>query len=375
MLTVTALQDSKDWKEFLRLPWKIYQDFPQWVPPLVSDQKRELDREKGAFFNDGFGSGAEFFLCRDGKEVVGRIAAIRNERHLARHDDGVGFFGFFECLNREGVARALLDRAESWLKEEGLLVSRGPTSFTLNDPAGVMIKGHHLVPAFLMGYSPPYYADLLENCRYRKARDLLGYHLSMDDLEKNLFPYEAFHPEAQNVKITTRPIERKNLENEAKLIADLFSESWNRNWGAFPILSEELVKGARELGPYFDERLAYLAFVGDEPAGVFLAIPDPSEIIREMDGRRSLKGVLKILTTRKKFERIRLLLFGSLARFRELPIAPALVSEIYKRKADFPSLKTVELFWILENNQPSKQLAEALGALQVQTLRIYERFF
>lgn len=374
MISTSAARTPSELEDFIRFPWKIYHDCPNWVPPTISAQKKELDRERGAFFNDGFGSDAEFFLCRDGGEIVGRIASIRNERHLARQNDGVGFFGFFECVDRLEVAQSLFEAAESWLIENKLTIARGPTSYSINDPAGVMVKGHEFLPPLLTGYTPEYYGPIVESLGYRKVRDLLGFELSMEALEENLFKFEDLFSQASREDIEVRQIRRSEMISEAELIARLFSESWDRNWGAYPLLPEELVNAAREMGPIFDERLGYIAYVGGEPAGVFLAIPDPSDILRELNGRFGVKGALKMLRFKKRFRRIRLILLGTLPRFSTLPIAPMMVREIQRRRSEFPTLESVELFWILEENRPTRELATAVGGEHTRTLRIFEKF-
>ncbi len=80
--------------QFIKLPWKIYKKDPYWVPHLFMDRKKILDKEKNPFFKH---AEAEYFLARRNGEVVGRIAAIKNDLHNKHHNDKVGFFGFFEC--------------------------------------------------------------------------------------------------------------------------------------------------------------------------------------------------------------------------------------------------------------------------------------
>ncbi len=374
MLTVSPVRTHRDRRAFLRFPWRVYRDFPQWVPPTLSHQRREIDPRRGPFFTDGFGSTAEFFLARRDGEIVGRIAAIRNERHLTRHQDGVGFFGFFESLDDPGVAHALLAEAERWLRERGLTVARGPTSFTLNDAAGITILGTNVRPSLLSGYTPPHYADLLTSAGYRKARDLLTYHLTFDALERALFQYEGTFADVKRSAVAIRQLDRSCLEREAELLARVFSASWDDNWGAFPILPADLVRAARELGPYFDERLGYVVTVFGEPAAIFLAVPDPAEVLHKLNGRLGPLGALRLLAGRHRVTRCRVLLLGSLPEFRQHPINPLMLRTIQERRRDFPALQTIELAWILEDNRITRDLAEAFGAKHCRTQRIYDKF-
>jgi hypothetical protein len=229
-------------------------------------------------------------------------------------------------------------------------------------------------PAVLIGYTPMYYADLLEACGYRKVRDLLSYHLSFEDLERSYFRFESAFSEVDRGGVNIRHISRKNLDEDAAVIARVFSESWDHNWGAFPMIPEDLSHAARELGPFFDERLGYVATVHGEPAGVFLAILDPWEIVQGLNGKMGPIGTYRLLTGRERVERCRVIILGSLPRFRNFPLFPLMLREIQKRRKDFPALKTIELSWILEDNRLTRDLAEAAGGKRCRTLRLYDKY-
>jgi GNAT superfamily N-acetyltransferase len=373
MLEITAIRSRRDREAFLRFPWEIYGEDPAWVPPILSAQRREIDPERGAFFQDGFGSKAAFFLARDEGRVVGRIAAIRNERHLARHQDGVGFFGFFESVNDPVVAASLLAKAEAWLKAGGLEVSRGPTSFTLSDPAGVTIQGGGIRPALLLAHTPAYYADLLTANGYHKARDLLGYRLSLDEVEANLLRHDAELAAMETAGIAIRELRMDRIEEEARLFADVFSRSWDRNWGAFPMRAEDFLHASKELGPFFDPRFGAVIEVYGEPAAVFLAVPDVWQILQGLDGRIGPTGLWRIWRDRHRLECLRLILVGVLPEYRRLPLGALVLQQISRHRGDFPALRTIELTWILEDNRVTRQLAESVGAKHCRTLRIYDK--
>src|SRR5690349_846938 len=77
MLTVEKIDtDNKTQvKRFVELPYKLYKDCPQWVPPLYVDAYMYLNRTKHPFHEH---SDVDFLLVvRDGRDV-GRIAAIEN---------------------------------------------------------------------------------------------------------------------------------------------------------------------------------------------------------------------------------------------------------------------------------------------------------
>src|SRR5512140_1292310 len=135
--------------EFARLPWSIYRGDPNWVPPLLGDFKKLFDPAKHPFHRH---SEVRPFLARRDGRVVGRIAAIWNRNHQSFHNEPVGFFGFFECIDDCAVAAALFDRAEAWLRERGLKTMRGPASFSSNEEWGLLVDGFDGPPRIMMTY-------------------------------------------------------------------------------------------------------------------------------------------------------------------------------------------------------------------------------
>lgn len=76
-------------RDFIFLPWRIYKEYPNWRPTLVSKEFRRLSRRKNPFFEH---SDAGLFVAYQNGKPVGRIAAINNALHEAYYHDRVGFF-------------------------------------------------------------------------------------------------------------------------------------------------------------------------------------------------------------------------------------------------------------------------------------------
>ena len=165
-IKIYSVRSEKDRMRFIKLQWKIYKDDHYWVPPLIMDRKKILDTKKNPFYQH---AEIEMFLAEEKGELVGRIAAIKNNLHNKTHNDKVGFFGFFECINNQDVANALFNAAKGWLKEKGLDTMRGPANPSSNDEWGMLYEGFDDEPRLLMTYNPKYYLDQIgrASCRER----------------------------------------------------------------------------------------------------------------------------------------------------------------------------------------------------------------
>ena len=126
-IEIEVIRKSRHLNEFLKLPWRIYKGDPNWVPPLLSDQKKLLHPKVNPFFQH---AQMTRLVARRNGRVVGRICAIDDRAHVEYWQEPVGFFGFFECENDQDVADALLKAAADWLKPRGLDVMRGPVKLS-----------------------------------------------------------------------------------------------------------------------------------------------------------------------------------------------------------------------------------------------------
>ena len=143
-LTVRPVSGRRELRQFILLPFRLYEGVDQWVPPLISERKRHLDRRKNPYFQH---AEAEYFLARRGERVVGRISAQVDRRFNEIQGNDWGQFGFFECEDDPEVAAALLDAAREWLRDRGRDHLIGPLDFSTNHECGLLVEGHELRPA------------------------------------------------------------------------------------------------------------------------------------------------------------------------------------------------------------------------------------
>jgi len=165
-------RDKRAVHRFVTFPWKVYTGDPNWVPPLIGDEKKKITHHPFLQHAE-----VEYFVARRGDALVGRIAAIENRLHNEVHGERIGFFGFFETLDDREAAGALLARVEAWAAGRGLTAVRGPASFSSNEEWALLVDGFDSPPVVMMTYNPRRYVDLLEGLGYRKAKDVVAYYL------------------------------------------------------------------------------------------------------------------------------------------------------------------------------------------------------
>jgi GNAT superfamily N-acetyltransferase len=358
-------------KQFIRLPWKIYADDPVWVPPLLSDQRKLFDRSKHPFHEH---ADVEYFLAWRGSEPVGRIAAFINHRYNEFHEDHTGFFGFFECVDDRGVAHALLDTAETWVREHGAHKIMGPMNFSTNDEShspGILLDGFDKPPIVLMAHGRPYYQDLVESAGYGKVEDLLAYWIDSNETPDRLARVVQ-RIERSIDGFSIRPVDLKKLDREVELIQQIYNSAWEENWGFVPLTEKEIEHLAKELKPIVEPRYALLAFMNGDPAGFALTLPDFNQALKHVNGRLLPFGIPKLLWYTRKIDKARVFALGLKPEYRGLGIDVIFYTRAFMASRELGHTGG-ECSWILEDNWKMRRGLEKAGAYVYKTYRVYQK--
>ena len=181
MITVEQidLSNKKQVDEFLKLPFRLYKNHPQWVPPFIDDIRLMLNKAKHPFYelND-----ADFFAAyRDG-QMVSRIAAMENRSFNKYHDVKKAQFYLFETENDQEAVNALFARTFEWARARGLDTIVGPKGFSAFDGYGIQVEGFELRQMMtMMNYNYDYYPKLVEAVGFEKEVDFVSCYLPREN--------------------------------------------------------------------------------------------------------------------------------------------------------------------------------------------------
>ncbi len=350
--------DRRALGRFVSLPFKLFGDNPKWVPPLKLQVREDLNTHKNPFYRH-----ADIVLWNavQNGEYVGRIAAVHDERHNEFHKENTGFFGFFECIDDQGVANALFDAATDWLRERGLDKVRGPANPSFNHTVGLQVSAYDHKPYIMMAQNPAYYERLVENHGFGKAKDLLAYEMTV---------YHEFPPRMTKLadrlvkknQVTCRYIDMKRFNEELKLIRDLYNASWEKNWGFVPMDDTEFDHMAKSLKSMIWKELCIIAEKEGEAIGFILCLPDINEIlVRNRNGRLFPFGLFRLLFGLRSsigaLTRTRVVTLGVKSKFRRTGVMNLLCLEAHRSSLKL-GLKFGELSWVLEDNKDMVNIAE-----------------
>jgi GNAT superfamily N-acetyltransferase len=368
---VRPVASKRELKAFMRLPWRLYRNEPHWIPPLLMDLRKRLDRQRNPFFEH---AEAEYFLAWRDDRPIGRVTAQVDRNFNEFQGNDWGLFGFFECEDDPEAAGALLEAAAAWLRERGRDRMVGPMDFTTNDECGLLVEGHDRMPIILTPWQHPYYQGLLEGAGLTKAMDAFMWELYVDKRER---VHPAIWEMAEKVKsehgITVRPMRKRDLQAEVGRFLEVYNAAWERNWGFVPLTEEEVRHYAKDLKPVLDENWAMIAEARDGTVvGAALTLPDFNQVLAHLNGRLLPFGWAKALYWRRKVDRVRVFALGVKREYQHTGVA-ARMYELHFDSAERTPQKGGETGWILESNTAMNRAMEGMGGKISRRYRFYEK--
>jgi hypothetical protein len=364
------LGDKKQVRDFLDLPFAVYRDIPQWVPPLRMDERLRLDPKRYPFYKH---SQAEFFLAYEGARPLGRLAVLDNRRYNDFNKTTAAFFYLFECEDHPGAATGLFRAAFDWARSRRLDKIIGPRGFTPLDGFGLLVKGFEHRPAFGLPYNPAYYVRLIE------AQGFTMYGEAVSGYLGTTTPFPArIHELAERLAARRglrilRCATRKDLRALVPHIKQLYNASLGGGTDATPLTDEEVDMLASQIIWLADPKLIKLVMKGDRAVGFLFAYPDISAGLQSTRGRLFPFGWLRLLFELRRTEWININGAGLLPEYRGSGGTAILYSEMFRSVAENPRYKHADIVQIGVENENMQREMRNFGVDFYKMHRTYQR--
>jgi hypothetical protein len=371
-IQVQPVDSRRALRRFINVPWLVYAEDPQWVPPLRIERRQFLSPRNPYFAHARY----RFWIAYRGSEAVGRISAQIDRLHLQQYNDATGFFGMLEALDDPEIFGILTETAETWLREQGMQRVRGPFNLSINQETGLLVDGFDTPPAIMMGHAFPYYAARIEELGYVKAKDTLAYLVKTHELKLSRSMQAVMKRAEKHVQV--RPLRKSQFDEDAQAIREIYEDAWSKNWGFLPFTTEEFRHLCQDMKLLVPSDFVAIAEVDGVPAAVMVVFPNINEIIRDLNGRLLPLGWLKLLWRLKvRFPRsARVPLMGVRKEFQKSRLGAALalmVIEAIRPPAIRRGVELTELSWILEDNLGMRSILDGIGAKAYKRYRIYAK--
>ena len=290
---------------------------------------------------------------------------------------GTGFWGLMDAVS-EDVFRALLAKAEGWLREQGMTRAVGPVSQSIWEEPGLLVQGFDQDPTIMMGHQPERYVGWIESAGYSRAKSLYTYDLPI---------LEGFPPLIQRIiaagqkndRIRIRNVDKSRFDEEARLILGILNDAWSDNWGFVPFTEAEIAYAGKKFKPVVFEDLIMIAEYDGEPVAFMMTLPNLNEAIAPLKGSLFPFGWAKLLLwlRRPTVRTMRVPLMGVKKRLQSSRMASQLafmmIEQIRLNAITRYGAQRGEIGWILEDNQGMIAIADAIDSHVNREYVIYDK--
>jgi hypothetical protein len=357
-----------DLVRWVRFPSELYAGNPYFVPPLFRDELAYFDPTENPAFDV---CETRLLLAIRNGEVAGRLCLIVNKLETEKLGYRRGRFGWFDVVDDDAVAKALLDEGRTWLRELGCTEMTGPHGFGDLDPEGLLIEGFDAMPTISGYYNAPYYQRLLEDFGFAKDVDYLEYRFAVPPrvpfLER-IARRNASHPEG--FRFVTCGSRRELREKIAGLWA-ILEAAFAPLYGVVPLTEAQTDFYTRKYFGMLDPDFVKLVYSHEgEMVAFFAAMPNLSEAFRKARGRLLPLGFWHILKAMRRPETVDFLLAGALPGLPTGQLTAIGLAEMFETLRA-RGVRYVETNRELEDNKSVNQLWSRFDILHRRRSRVF----
>lgn len=352
-IEIKEVQSKSGRKAFVRFPFELYANSPYWVPPMEAQELMTLDPVKNPAFQH---SRARLWLAYKKGRVVGRIAAIINLREIELLGKAVGRFGWFDFVDDREVSTALLEKAENWLRKEGMEAIKGPYGFTNFDKTGLLTEGFNELPTLATLYNHSYYINHLIDLGYKTEMEWVEYQIAVpSEIPERI---ERLADTIQQ-RLEVRPVtvhNKRELLGRAHEIFDLLVNAYQELHGFIPYTQEQIDYYIKNQIRFIQPE--YVSLIAD-PKGNLVAfgitMPSLSRALQKARGSLLPFGWYHLLKAQKHPREADLLLIAVRPDYRNKGLNALIFRDIMRVFMD-KGVKLVETNAELEANQQVQSL-------------------
>ena len=327
MVEIREVKTSRDVKEFIRLPLRMYKKCPYFVPPLYSDERKLVSTGGSRDIAESV-----FYLALRDSKVVGRIQGIIQKQYNDSHGVTQARFTRFDSIDDAEVACALFSAVEEWAGSHGMTEVCGPLGYNDLDREGLLVEGFEEDSTFEEQYNFEYYGALVEGAGYSKDVDWLEYELKMPERRNEML-----------TRVAKRTLELKRLHvvDPSKFSKKEYIEKYRD--GFFDCLDEcyshlygtvKISKAAQDelIGQFMllinKEYLVFICDENDRVVAFGLCFPGIGGALKGSGGRLTPVTLLKLLRLVAKPETIDLGLVAVRPEYQNSGVNAVIVNDL-----------------------------------------------
>ena len=368
MITVKEVSSKKEQKEFLDFPLKLYEDNPNFTPPLYMDEKKIF--KKNYTYSDCCDT-VYFNAYKDGV-MAGRISGILQYAANEKNGEKRIRFTRFDAVDDPEVTKALFEKLEAWAIEKGMDTVCGPLGFSDLEREGLLIEGFDKPATFEEQYNAPYYQAHIEALGYEKEVDWLESEIRVPK-EKDPNIDKMADLVMKRYKLHWGPAKNVNdfIDRYGDRFFALLDTSYDKLYGTVPFtdaMKKEVISNFKLI---VDLRfVAVILDENDELVALGICFPALNKALHPSKGKLTPAALVRLLKALKKPEVIDFGLVGIKPEYLNRGITACFISGLY-RMMEEEGIEHAETNLNLEYNYPIRNMWKRFDAVEHKRRRSY----
>ena len=370
-ISILEVHTRPELKEWVLFPYRFYRDDPHYVPQIIREELDFFSAER----NPGFKiADTKLLLARQNGKSVGRVCGILHKLEEEKLGYKRGRFGWFECIDDNQAAAALLDHLEDWFVREGCREFTGPHGFSDLDPEGMLVDGFDALPTIAGSYNKPYYPRLLEDFGFEKEIDYIEHRFEFPKDSPLFKRMEKWAAAAESEGL--RVISINNKKEILKYLDqwwEVLEASFQNLYGVTPLTDEQKKYYTKKYFGFVDPNFMIMAADGqDRIQGLFLGLPSLSRPFQKARGRLLPFGFLHVLRGFKKFDTVDFYFAGVHPQANARKVLPVMALAMYRVLKEH-GVKYIETNRELETNTTITGIWSRYSIVNKRRTRIFKK--
>lgn len=327
MITIKEAKTKAEITAFVKFPFQLYKNEPNWVPPLISDEVKSFDKNQNPLFDN---ADAHFYLAYKNNKIVGRIAAIINWDEVKNQGKKKVRFGWWDVIDDIEVTKALLEKVYEFGNQNHLEYVEGPMGFSNLDKVGVLTFGFDQMGNMITWYNFPYYVQHLEKLGYIPEKEYI----------ESVFPFSNVKPDffekAQGLikkRYNLRQADFTKIDDVMPYVDEMF-DLFNNAYASL----ESFVAITEKQKAYFKKKYIslinpeYIKFIFDENNKLIafgIVMPDFSEALQKAKGRLFPFGFYHMLKAKNHSKSVLFYLIGITPEYQNKGVTAIIFKQYY----------------------------------------------
>lgn len=368
-MNISEVKTKKDLKQFITFQRKLYKDNSYYVPPL--------DRMEKEFFSSSNimaeGCLSTLWIAKENGHIVGRIAAIINTTFNNEQKVKQARFSHFDCIDKQEVANALLQVAESWAIEQKMEEIIGPFGFNNLDKHGMLVDGFSVLSCQSSNYNFPYYQKFVEAYGFTKRHDWVERSITIPNKTPDKISRFANILRERSALVALNLAKKETLKEYTPRILDLYNETYAKLYGVSPLNEKQKQYLLKSFIPMLNTDFVSVIVDGEDDIIAFgITMLSLSKSLQRANGRLFPFGFIHLMRNKKNNPILDLLLIGIHPDYQRKGVNALIFDEIQKGIYK-NGVTTIETTQNLDSNQAVQNLWAAYESVLNRRARLYEK--